>query len=192
MTQRSLALLIVLVVISALAGCAEKASPPAGATASAPQPPPPVQQPVAVPPPTAPPSAESSPSSVPTARPAPRPAAEDFVDHAALKDIFFESGRATIGRQAAAIMSANARWIAENPDYLVLVEGHTDHLGTLQGNLVMAEGRAQAAGSFLVRAGIAETRVQTVSYGSDRPVCQEKSPACAAKNRRVHFRVKRQ
>ena len=89
-------------------------------------------------------------------------------------------------------MRDNARWIAENPDYLVLVEGHTDHTGTHEGNLAIAERRAKAAASFLAGEGIAERRVHTVSYGSDRPVCQEKSPACAAKNRRVHFRVKRQ
>jgi outer membrane protein OmpA-like peptidoglycan-associated protein len=38
---------------------------------------------------------------------------------------------------------------------------------------------------------VVDTRLWTVSYGSDRPVCEEKSDACAAKNRRVHFRVKR-
>ena len=42
------------------------------------------------------------------------------------------------------------------------------------------------------RTGVPDTRLWTVSYGSDRPVCAEKTDACAAKNRRVHFRVKKQ
>jgi len=45
--------------------------------------------------------------------------------------------------------------------------------------------------SLLLKDGVEETRLWTVSYGSDRPVCQEKTDACAAKNRRVHFRVKK-
>jgi outer membrane protein OmpA-like peptidoglycan-associated protein len=46
--------------------------------------------------------------------------------------------------------------------------------------------------SFLLKEGVPDTRLWTVSYGSDRPVCAEKTEACAAKNRRVHFRVKKQ
>jgi outer membrane protein OmpA-like peptidoglycan-associated protein len=45
--------------------------------------------------------------------------------------------------------------------------------------------------SLLLKEGVAETPLWTVSYGSDRPVCPEKTDACAAKNRRVHFRVKK-
>ncbi len=56
----------------------------------------------------------------------------------------------------------------------------------------MGERRAKAAASALVKEGVPGTRLWTVSYGSDRQVCAEKTDACAAKNRRVHFRVKPQ
>ena len=46
--------------------------------------------------------------------------------------------------------------------------------------------------NFLVKAGAPETRLRTISYGSDRPVCAERTEACAATNRRVHFLVKPQ
>ena len=58
--------------------------------------------------------------------------------------------------------------------------------------MAAGERRAQAARDFLVKEGISETRIQIVSYGSDRPVCTQKTDACAARNRRVHFLVKSQ
>ncbi len=58
--------------------------------------------------------------------------------------------------------------------------------------MAMGERRALAARDFLVKAGVSETRLQIVSHGSDRPVCPQKTEACAARNRRVHFLVKSQ
>jgi peptidoglycan-associated lipoprotein len=125
------------------------------------------------------------------AAPAP-PTIEDFTDEPALKDVFFDAGRADIGRNGARIMRENARWNVENPGYLILIEGHTDNKGTRESNLAIAERRAKAAASALVKDGVPGTRMWTVSHGSDRPVCAEKTEACAAKNRRVHFRVMKQ
>ena len=64
--------------------------------------------------------------------------------------------------------------------------------GTPEANKVAGEQRATAAKDYLVKAGVTETRIQIVSYGSDRPVCPQKTAACAARNRRVHFLVKPQ
>jgi peptidoglycan-associated lipoprotein len=55
----------------------------------------------------------------------------------------------------------------------------------------MGERRAKAAANVLLKEGVADARLRTVSHGSDHPVCAEKTDACAAKNRRVHFRVKK-
>jgi peptidoglycan-associated lipoprotein len=193
--QRRLVLLVAPIVISALVGCAKEAPKTAATASESQKPTAPSQESAPAPPPPAappPPSTDSASAPVATARPVPRPRVEDFVDHPALKDVLFDSASATIGRRGAAIMRDNAAWLVENRSYHVLVEGHTDSAGSTEGNLVIAERRAKVAAAFLVGAGVAESRVQTVSYGSDRPVCQEKSPACAAKNRRVHFRVKAQ
>jgi peptidoglycan-associated lipoprotein len=77
--------------------------------------------------------------------------------------------------------------MVENPGYLILIEGHADYKGTRESNLAMAERRAKAAASALVKDGVPGTRMWTVSHGSDRPVCAEKTDACAAKNRRVQL-----
>jgi len=111
--------------------------------------------------------------------------------------VFFEPDRADIVRDGANIMLGNARWliarwVVDNREYLVLIEGHTDDKGTREDKVAIAELRAKAAASFLTAMGVPDTRLWTIGYGSDRPVCTDKSDSCAAKNRRVHFRVKRQ
>src|SRR5215470_16595607 len=121
---------------------------------------------------------------------------EGFTDEPTLKDVFFEEDRADIIREGTLIMRANARWLLsrwliQNLHDLVLIEGHTDDKGTREERFAIAELRAKAAASFLRAMNVPDARLWTVSYGSDRPVCTDKSDACAAKNRRVHFRVKR-
>jgi len=117
--------------------------------------------------------------------------ADEFTEEPALHDVFFEPARADVGRSGARVIRNNVRWIVENPSALVLVEGHSDYKGSAEANRAMGERRATAVVSLLLKEGVAETRLWTVSYGSDRPVCLEKTDACASKNRRVHFRVKK-
>jgi len=159
-----------------------------------------VKQPAAPPPPspsdaTAGPAPRSVPGAgapaptSPSGGAAPASAAE-FSDQPALQDVFFEPGRADIGRNGARSLRHNIHWLVENPRAFLLIEGHSDYKGTDEGNRAMGERRAQSVVKFLLTEGIADTRLWTVSYGSDRPVCPEKTDACAAKNRRVHFRVK--
>src|SRR5262249_48890833 len=182
-----------------LAGCAEKAattqsSEPSTATSSVTAPgdrpstaPPPRPEPI-VTAPTPPPPAIPTPAPIAP----PKTTIQGFVDEPALKDVLFDAGHTDIGRQGLIIMKANAGWLTEHADRLVLIEGHTDYQGAAEANKVVAEKRAMAAKDYLVKAGISETRIQTVSYGSDRSLCTQKTAACAARNRRVHFMVKSQ
>jgi len=181
MTRLSnVAALAVVVLLLTPAGCAQQAQT---ATPSATAP----QEPLATPPPPPPAVQEQGPTAQNM---------KEFADEPALKDVFFEPDRADIIREGAIIMRANARWLLsrlvfDHLDYLVLIEGHTDNTGTREEQLAIAELRAKAAASFLRAMSVPDARLQTISYGSDRPVCIEKSDACAAKNRRVHFRMKR-
>jgi peptidoglycan-associated lipoprotein len=116
----------------------------------------------------------------------------DFTNEPALKDVFFDPGQTGMGRTGAAVIRNNARWMVENPGYLILIEGHSDHKGTRESNREAGEQRAAAAANALVKAGVPGTRLWTVSHGSERPVCAERTDACAARNRRVHFRTQKQ
>jgi peptidoglycan-associated lipoprotein len=201
MTTRDSLVTVVIVLAIALAGCGQKTTktaetPPPTASAIPAEPPPPAQEPrpPAEPPGAAPRAVTAGPSS-----PQPAPAApglpqsiEEFAEESALQDVFFAVGRVDIGPSAVRFMRENARWINENRGYLVLIEGHSDNRGTPENNFAMGDRRAKAAATFFLKEGVADTRLFTVSHGSDRPVCDEKTDACAARNRRVHFRVKKQ
>jgi peptidoglycan-associated lipoprotein len=181
-----------------LAGCAKQTVPiESAAPPTSPAPPPAAAAPPERPtPPSPPPVGAPTPPPPPAAAPArsepPRTSSQDFVAEPALKDVLFDPGHTDIGRQGLLLMKSNAGWLTEHANRLVLIEGHSDSQGTPEANKVVGEKRATAAKDYLVRAGISETRIQTVSYGSDRPVCTQKTAACAARNRRVHFLVKPQ
>jgi len=198
-TYRGWSLCLVLLLF-ALAGCAKETVTTQSAEPSAPPPSaaaPPERPATPPPPPPRPGPVVAAPSSPQPAAPTPSPsgpskASQDFVEEPALKDVLFDAGHTDIGRQGLVIMKANAGWLTEHADRSVLIEGHTDYQGTPEANKVVAEKRAMAAKDYLVKAGISETRIQTVSYGSDRSLCTQKTAACAARNRRVHFMVKPQ
>jgi len=132
----------------------------------------------------------SAPMALPGPAPAP-PTAHEFSDQPALKDVLFGPGSTDVDSSAARVVRSNARWMVDYPENLILIEGHSDHKGTRESNLAAGERRAKAAASALVKQGVPGARMWIVSYGSDRPVCVEKTDACAAKNRRVHFKIKK-
>ena len=91
----------------------------------------------------------------------------------ALKD----EGRATLQRQAA--------WLKKYPGAVVQVEGHCDERGTREYNLALGSRRATAAKDYLVSLGIDASRITTISYGKEKPVCVESAESCYSINRRA-------
>jgi peptidoglycan-associated lipoprotein len=184
-------------VLLTLAGCAEETAKTA-APAATPAPPPaaaPAErvEPAPSPAPATPPAA-AAPTSAPSRTPAasPSPKTEAFAEQPALMDVTFDSGHTDIARLGSAILKNNARWLIANPNYLVLIEGHSDYKGSADSQLAAGERRAKSAMAVLIKEGVPMARIQIVSVGANRPVCAEKTEACAAKNRRVHFLTKPQ
>ena len=87
-------------------------------------------------------------------------------------------------------LDANGTWLKVHDDSLVLIEGHCDKRGTAEYNLALGQRRATSAMNYLLSRGIPASRITTVSYGKERPVCTEHTQACWARNRRDHFLVK--
>ena len=83
-----------------------------------------------------------------------------------------------------AILSRQAAWLQRYPQVRVSVEGHADERGTREYNLALGARRANAVKEFLVAQGVSTGRLETVSYGKERPVCTESSEGCWAQNRR--------
>ena len=77
--------------------------------------------------------------------------------------------------------------MAANPQVKVQIEGYCDERGTTEYNLALGERRAKSAMNFLVNLGVSPSRISTISYGEEKPFCEEKNEACFQKNRRAHF-----
>lgn len=118
------------------------------------------------------------------------PSPTGFSETAALRDIHFDFDEYAIRPQDAKTLEENARWLRNNARAILLVEGHADERGTNEYNLALGERRAKATRDYLESLGVAASRISTISYGEERPVCIERTESCWAQNRRAHFLVK--
>ncbi len=164
-------LFVVAVGLAALfaAGCAKKAAeaPPTPAPA------PPVVQP-ATPVPTPTPTPE-------TPVPVPTVTAGDFTD------VFFDLDSYALRADAKAALDGAARLLRDHADVSVTLEGHCDERGTVEYNQALGEKRANAARDYLVNAGVPAARIQSLSYGKERPFAEGHDESAWAQNRRAHF-----
>jgi len=126
------------------------------------------------------------------APPAVRPAPKDFAAIDALRPIYFDFDKSDIRPGDRMILDANAKWLKENANQLVLIEGHCDERGTNEYNLGLGDRRARSTMNYLVSQGIQATRITIISYGEERPACTEHNESCWSKNRRAAFLVKEQ
>jgi peptidoglycan-associated lipoprotein len=83
-----------------------------------------------------------------------------------------------------ALLQRQAAWLAKYPAVRVTIEGHCDERGTREFNLALGARRANAVKEYLVSLGVASARVETISYGKERPMCAESTESCWAQNRR--------
>jgi peptidoglycan-associated lipoprotein len=104
-----------------------------------------------------------------------------------LPDVYFEFNRYDLASDARAKLTAAADWLRENPAIRVEIEGHCDELGTSEYNLALGAKRTYAVKDYLISLGVARSRLSTISYGEEIPVCHEPTEQCRQKNRRVHF-----
>ncbi|MGD9728980.1 MAG: OmpA family protein, partial [Nitrospiraceae bacterium] len=103
---------------------------------------------------------------------------------AGLNDVFFGYDSWTISEEGRQALMQDAQWIKANGSALVKIEGHCDERGTLAYNLVLGEKRAKAVRNYLVELGVSANRLSVVSYGKERPFCNEHNETCYQLNRR--------
>ena len=87
-----------------------------------------------------------------------------------------DSDKEVLGRQAA--------WLSKYPSVRISVEGHCDERGTREYNRALGARRANAVKEYLVSQGVSAGRLETISYGKERPICTDSNEACWAQNRR--------
>lgn len=99
--------------------------------------------------------------------------------------VLFLIDQHTLSPQAQDILTRQAQWLSERPTYMALIEGHADEQGTRIYNINLGERRANSVREFLISRGIAPSRIQTISYGKERPLAVCSSESCYAQNRRA-------
>jgi peptidoglycan-associated lipoprotein len=106
-----------------------------------------------------------------------------------LSDALFDYDKANIRPDALTTLSSDVNVVkgilSNYPAQKLLVVGGADERGSAEYNLALGDRRAKAAEQFLVSSGIPETQLTVVSYGKDRPICEEHNENCWQKNRRA-------
>lgn len=106
-----------------------------------------------------------------------------------LKDIHFNFDQYDLDSNTKKVLAANARFLKNNPDLRVEIQGHCDERGTNNYNIALGERRAHSTKKYLVAQGIASNRVNVISYGEEKPFCSDNNENCWHQNRRAHFMV---
>lgn len=112
------------------------------------------------------------------------------IQHGQVQDIYFAFDSWNISSRAAQYLEEGAQWLEANPGKVLTIEGHCDQRGTQDYNLVLGQKRAEAAREYLVNLGVQPDRIKVVSYGKERPFCQNDSEDCFQENRRNHMVVR--
>ncbi len=107
-----------------------------------------------------------------------------------VQDIYFAFDSWNISAEGAKYLEEDAKWLHANPEKALTIEGHCDQRGTQDYNLVLGKKRAEAAREYLVNLGIQPHRINIVSYGKERPFCQNDDENCFQENRRNHMVVR--
>lgn len=185
MRTRAFFLVLLSIFVLATASCrSRKAAPPPVTT-------PPVVTETAEPEP-----AVSVPSPEPEfqAPPDPNVLSEDIVeanrqarDRGWIRDAFFAFDASTLDADAQAALQQSATWLRSRPEFRIRIEGHCDERGTEQYNLALGDRRAETAAAYLVTLGVDRSRIETVSYGEERPFETGSNEAAWAQNRRAHL-----
>ncbi|MBN2654698.1 MAG: peptidoglycan-associated lipoprotein Pal [Nitrospirae bacterium] len=105
----------------------------------------------------------------------------------ALRDIYFDFDKYDINEDSKPMIKQVASALTKTSSIKVIIEGHCDERGTNEYNLSLGEKRAFAVKEYLLSLGIQSSRIQTVSYGEEKPACKDSTEECWAKNRRAHF-----
>jgi peptidoglycan-associated lipoprotein len=106
-----------------------------------------------------------------------------------LTDIHFDYDKYDLREGDRQLLGKNAE-VLKRFDFLrITIEGHCDERGSVEYNLALGERRSKVAFDYLVSLGVAASRLKSVSYGKEVPLCQESTEDCWARNRRDHFAV---
>ena len=121
----------------------------------------------------------------PPAQPASANLSELFAQN--VMDAFFDTDKSDLRNDARTTLTKDAEFLRSYSQARVSIEGDCDERGSTEYNLGLGQRRAEAAKNFLITLGISADRLETTSWGKERPVCTEHTEQCWQQNRRAHF-----
>lgn len=98
--------------------------------------------------------------------------------------VFFGYDRYDLSDEARGVLEKQAAWLQQYTNLSTTIEGHADERGTREYNLALGERRANSVKNYLVALGVSPSRVNTISYGKERPAVLGSDEAAWAQNRR--------
>jgi len=98
--------------------------------------------------------------------------------------VYFDFDKAEIRSDGSATLNDQAAWLKKYPNVTIVVEGHCDERGTREYNLALGERRANAVKEYLVSRGVSANRIETISYGKERPAVLGSNESAWQQNRR--------
>jgi outer membrane protein OmpA-like peptidoglycan-associated protein len=127
---------------------------------------------------------EKEPPPPPPAPPPPAPPAKG-TKLATVLATNFDFNKAVLKPSAAEVLAPAVKAMNDNPGLRVMVEGHTDSIGSEAYNMKLSVRRAEAVRAYLVKQGIAESRIDVKGFGKSKPVASNKTEEGRAENRRA-------
>lgn len=103
------------------------------------------------------------------------------------RTIYFEFDSDRIRSEFESVLAAHARYLSQNGNSRVVLQGHTDERGTREYNMALGERRARSVERFLSVQGVSPSQIEVVSYGEERPAARGQNEDAYAQNRRVVF-----
>jgi len=98
--------------------------------------------------------------------------------------VHFELDSSAVNEESKEILMKQAHWFKEHPHEKAIIEGHCDERGTREYNLALGERRANAVKKFLKHHGVHHDKIETISYGKERPVALGEGEEVWRQNRR--------
>ena len=112
------------------------------------------------------------------------PGSQDDLNAQAGDRVFFGYDSTELTAEGRATLEKQAAWLQQYTNVAITVEGHCDERGTREYNLALGERRAQAVKNYLVSLGVPADRLNTISYGKERPVVMGSDESAWGQNRR--------
>jgi peptidoglycan-associated lipoprotein len=110
---------------------------------------------------------------------------------ARINDAYFDYNKASLRPDALKALQSDSTELRDilkdYPTYKLTIEGHCDERGSAEYNMALGDKRAEAAKNYLVEIGIPSTQLSVISYGKEKPICDEHDEACWQRNRRIHI-----